>query len=112
MAPTHKLRQVLEIFRDFNPETPAQWMVAFMLIAEAHDRGEYLRPMQLEKLLGVSSSSASSIAQALSYQSWTGKPGLDVVRIDPDMRDARARVLVLNGKGQRAWHRIKEIMED
>lgn len=97
-----KLAHCVDVFRNENPEIPAQQIAVFLIVA----MNEGCSLADITERLGMASSTTSRSVDALSKLHRLGKPGLDLVekRIDP--MDRRKKTHHLTPKGHAAKTRI------
>ena len=107
--PIRRLAQALSLFRDLDPEIPAQQVLCFLLIAAADKEDIHMRDLQ--SAMGIASSSTTRNVQALSEQHRLGKPGLDLVETYEDSADRRYKRVRLKPKGRTLMMRLKQIAE-
>jgi DNA-binding MarR family transcriptional regulator len=101
-----KLLRMMQEFRDLDPELPMQTAYVFLLVAEA---GLEIRQNELLCRSGMSASALSRSISSLDKWSWLKRPGLNLVRSEPDLMDRRKRLLRLTKEGHALFRKLKEI---
>lgn len=96
-----RLVEVVEEFRKFDPEMPAQTMLTFLVIA----RSPGVRIRDLEAKLGLGSSTVSRNVYALSEAR-----GPDLVEAVADPSDRRAKMVRLTKRGCRVLASLRSIL--
>jgi DNA-binding MarR family transcriptional regulator len=97
---------VLEELRKLDPEMPVQQAVALLVIAG--DEG--LTQKKVAERIGMSKSSAQRIFDKLSDKGINGRPGLDVIRVEPGRMDRRETEAWLTPKGRRVIASLENII--
>lgn len=97
------------MFRDLDPEIQAQTVLTYLLVAAAPDK-EPPSMKELERRLGISSSSVSRNVAALSEMHRLGKPGHDLVEAYEDPMDRRNKLVRLTPKGRTLALRLADLM--
>lgn len=97
-----RLRAVLDVVRDVNPEMPAQTLQALVLVALEPN----ISMSDLEKRLGVSSAATSRIIARLSEWERHEVPGRNWLEQRMNPLDRRYRVVELKPKGMTLMKRI------
>jgi DNA-binding MarR family transcriptional regulator len=103
-----KTWQAIEEFRKLDPEIPTQTVNTF-LYAALHE-GCTMR--DLATALGVAQSTMSRNVSALSKVHRSGRPGLDLVRRDPDPYERRRVVVTLTPRGKKFLTGLLSILEN
>lgn len=107
-----KLLLLSGVLEEFGPLATVQMVRTFICIAQYNDITKGMRTKELEKRMGMYSSSTSRNVAALTYRNSpkTGPkspPVLDLLIKAPDPDDTRANVLYLSPQGKRLWERMK-----
>ena len=96
----NKALQVLNVFRQIDPDLPMGAAVSFLLIANGQSQdGGGLTVTELKNQGGFALSSASRYQRALGVRDRQGRPGKDLIKDTEDPTDARRKVLRLTAKG-------------
>lgn len=115
--PTEKLLLTLEEFRKLDPIMHIHTVVLFLRVAEAAERGEWVHMKELEKRIGIASSSLSRQVSVLGdggteYSKAKGQKGLDLVTTATAFDDPRALVVTLTPRGRRVYDGIKRLFSE
>lgn len=105
-AVVDRLIDVLEAFRELDPDMPIQYALAFLTIA----RREGLSVRELSERLGIAQSSASRSVAALSEWHSFRKPGHRVVVAREDPRERRRKIVTLTPEGQSLLEKLEALM--
>lgn len=102
---------LLEEFRKIDPVMQMQQALTFLMVAEAGEEG--LPMLELQRRLGVSSSTASRNASALSKVHWRdpSKEGYDLATREENPLDRRNKVLRLSARGKRILNTVNALLE-
>ena len=103
----NKLLLAVEEFRKIDPQFPPQMAATFIFIC-SHDGCSV---KDIERGLGMSQSSASRNAAALSANHRTGKTGYGLIEVRADPHDARYKLLHLTPQGKRIGETLSHLME-
>jgi DNA-binding MarR family transcriptional regulator len=102
-----RLYRVLEVFRQIDPEMPAQTVATFILIAGKPG----ITVREVQDALGIASSSASrNVAALRKYPRRDGSPGPHLIDTEEDARDRRIKHLILTAAGRRLYQTIVSLM--
>src|SRR5262249_29962955 len=91
-----RLAKAIGAFRAMNPSIASEHMTVFLLIALSPDG---ITSRQLQKQTGLSQSAISRASTAFGKTHYRGKPGLDMLEIEPDPKHAQRHIYSLNAKG-------------
>jgi DNA-binding MarR family transcriptional regulator len=94
--------RIVEEFRNLDPDMPVQQLATFLNVALR----ENPTLIEVGNLTGQTSASTSRNLHALTAVHRSGKPGLDVISIQPDPLDGRFKRANLTTKGQELVRRI------
>lgn len=103
----NKLLLVIEEFRIIDPQLPQQ-MAAVLIYVCGHNGCSV---KDIENGLGMSQSSASRNAAALSSTHRSGKNGFELIQEQTDFEDARRKLLFLTPQGKRIAETLSHLME-
>ena len=103
----NKLLLVIEEFRKIDPQLPQQ-MAAILIYVCGHNGCSV---KDIENGLGMSQSSASRNAAALSSTHRPGKNGFELIQEQTDFEDARHKLLFLTPQGKRITETLSHLME-
>jgi len=98
-----RLFQLIELFRELDPEMQAHQISAFITIALMDGR---CTKNHLAERLGVSLAATTRILQVWSNTVNRKRPGFDYVSVGPDPEKANRLVLVLNSRGRKFWSKL------
>jgi DNA-binding MarR family transcriptional regulator len=104
-----KLLKVMELFRSYDPELPAQVISVFLYIASHNDCSK----VQLQDKtdgLNMPSASASRNTDWLSHKHRLGKRGLNWIVKYRDKTDKRKQIMKLSAQGQFLIEQLREIL--
>jgi len=104
-----KLLKVMELFRSYDPELPAQVISVFLYIASHNDCSK----VQLQDKtdgLNMPSASASRNTDWLSHKHRLGKRGLNWIVKYRDKTDRRKQIMKLSAQGQFLIEQLREIL--
>ena len=104
-----KIRDVIEYFRDLDPDISATTISAFLAIAEQ----EGMNMKELGETLGVAQSSCSRNVSALTRlkNPKENQEGLDLVVRTEDPLEGRRKIMFLSPKGKKMHQKIRRIIE-
>lgn len=100
------LKTLLSVFREVDPEMPAQQMMVLLAVAEEPD----LTMAKLAEVVGISQSSTSRNVAALAQVHRKGLPGHDLVFAYEDPMERRRKLVRLTSKGTRLMAKVEEAM--
>lgn len=103
--------QILNVFRDMDPDMPMGQAVSLLLIASGETReGGGLTVTDLSEKGDFALSSASRYMKALGKKDRHGRAGEEVVSDARDPMDERRKVLRLTPKGRRVVDKIQQLI--
>ncbi len=101
------LERVMEILCDeMDRSAPLHQGLVFISAARAEIEGELATTKDLQERTKLSSAALSRILGSLQEVKFTGKPGLELLRLKPDYSDRRRRPLTLTEKGSAVIKRL------
>lgn len=109
-AATNRALQILNVFRDIDPDMPMGEAVSLLLIAlgETKDGGG-MTVTDLKNQGDFAMSSASRYMKSLGKKDRHGRAGAEMVSDARDPMDERRKVLRLTAKGRRAVEKIQQL---
>lgn len=96
------LQRAVEVVREFDPEMPAQTLMAFLYVA--NNPGMTMR--DLETKLNSTSATTSRIVSRLSEWEKPKVPGLNWINREENPADRRYKIVTLTIKGRTAARKI------
>ena len=107
----NRVLQVLDIFRELDPDMPMGEAVSFTLIALGETKeGGGMTVTELGDRGGFALASASRYMKSLGKKNRHGDPGHEIVADSRDPLDERRKVLRLTAKGMRVIQKMKNIV--
>ena len=108
---TSRALQILNVFRDMDPDMPMGQAVSFLLIAGGETKeGGGITITELSERGEFALSSSSRYVKALGTKDRRGEPGQEVVSAPRDPLDERRKVLRLTPKGRRVLEKIEQLI--
>ena len=104
-----KLLKVMELFRSYDPEIPAQVISVFLYIA-SHDDCSKVQIQDKHEGLNMPSASASRNTDWLSSKHRLGKSGLNWVIKYRDPTDMRKQIMKLSPQGVLLVKQLRDIL--
>lgn len=98
------LWEIVETFREFDATMPIQHAQAFLVVALMDEP----TISDVAQRANLTTASASRNIQALREERRAGRPGLGLVRVEPDPMDGRVKRLRLTPKGDELLQRLTE----
>jgi len=104
-----KLYLCIEELRKIDQLLTVNTAATFLVVALSSDHRSGLNMREIEKRLGMPSSTTSRNVQALSMRHADGT-GHNLLETVPDPKDPRAKLVFLSVKGNRLWQIINTLM--
>jgi DNA-binding MarR family transcriptional regulator len=110
MSAPAKLAMLSEIIGELEPLTSIQMLRTFIAISTLSEDSRGVMMKDIEKHLGMHSSTMSRNQQALGTRHANGK-GMGLIESISDPGDTRAKLVFLTPRGRRMWERMKQVIQ-
>lgn len=115
-ASTRAIELALLLDQEFGERAAIHLVAVFFRVCLMNDEQRGVPMTQIMRTLGMPSSSTTRNIQALGSKPPVGsapgtKPGLGLVDVLDDPRDARAKLVFITPRGRRLWERVTNILQ-